>query len=192
MSRFALVVMFVLFPVAAFAQQAGHADSPMTSHRHMTHVQAPVSSHPTQAGQSAFGAIQEIVLLLENNPNTDWSKVDIEGLRQHLIDMSNVTLGAKVVATPVEGGASYLVTGKGDVVNSIRRMATAHAKVMNGTDGWAFSAREATHGAEMTITATHPADVTKIRALSFIGIMTRGMHHQQHHLMIASGVGPHH
>ena len=42
----------------------------------------------------------------------------------------------------------------------------------------------------LTVTSTLPADEAKIRALGFIGVMTRGMHHQQHHLMIARGQSP--
>ena len=49
---------------------------------------------PTMAGQDAFGAIQEIVRILEADPKSDWSKVDLEALRQHLIDMNELTLRA--------------------------------------------------------------------------------------------------
>ena len=45
-----------------------------------------MASTPTMPGQDAFGAIQEIVQILEADPKTDWSKVELEGLRQHLID----------------------------------------------------------------------------------------------------------
>ena len=189
MNRFALAVAFMLLPVAAYAQHVGHGEGSMGDH-HMQHADGAAYGQPTEAGQSAFAAIQEIVQLLENTPGTDWSKVDIEALRQHLIDMNNVTLHSKVVATPVKGGARYLVTGRGSVVDSIRRMVTAHATAMNGVDGWQFSAAEAGGGAVMTV--THPPDEAKIRGLGLIGIMTRGMHHQQHHLMIALGMGPHH
>lgn len=48
-----------------------------------------------EAGQDAFAAIQEVVLL-EADPDTDWSRVDIDALRDHLIDMHLVTLYAKV------------------------------------------------------------------------------------------------
>ncbi len=41
---------------------------------------------PVLPGQDAFGAIQEIVRVLESDPKTDWSKVDLEALRQHLGD----------------------------------------------------------------------------------------------------------
>ena len=50
------------------------------------------STTPTMPGQDTFGAIQEIVQILDADPKTDWSKVDLEALRQHLIDMNEVTL----------------------------------------------------------------------------------------------------
>ena len=52
----------------------------------------------TQAGQGAFAAIQEVVEILAADPKTDWSKVNIDALRQHLVDMDNVTLSANMVA----------------------------------------------------------------------------------------------
>jgi hypothetical protein len=56
----------------------------------VTPMAAPRASMaiPTMPGQDSFGAIQEIVRILEADPNTDWSKVDLEALRQHLIDMN--------------------------------------------------------------------------------------------------------
>ena len=39
------------------------------------------STTPTLPGQDAFGAIQEIVRILDADPKTDWSKVDLEALR---------------------------------------------------------------------------------------------------------------
>src|SRR5437763_2768602 len=56
---------------------------------HLAHAQAIRDCDgplPTSPGQAAFGAISEIVRLLKADPNTDWSKVNIEALRQHLID----------------------------------------------------------------------------------------------------------
>ena len=49
------------------------------------------STTPTMPGQDAFGAIQEIVQILDADPKTDWSKVDLDALRQHLIDMNEIT-----------------------------------------------------------------------------------------------------
>ena len=86
----------------------------MTPSGDMTHgTPARAGSMPTEAGQGAFAAIQEIVAILEADPNTDWSKVDIDALRQHLVDMNAVTLEAKVANAPVEGGLRFDVTGDG-------------------------------------------------------------------------------
>ena len=48
------------------------------------------STTPTMPGQDAFGAIQEIVQILDGDPKTEWSKVDFEALRQHLIDRTRL------------------------------------------------------------------------------------------------------
>ncbi len=185
----ALVILAWLIPGAAFAQSMpGHDGDahPM----HMMSAGGAVGAVPTQAGQSAFAAIQEIVQILEADPKTDWSKVDIEALRRHLIDMNNVTLAADVRSEPVEGGMRFTVTGAGAVKDSIRRMVSAHAATMNGVDGWRFASSEADDGAILTVLV--PAkDINKLRGLGFIGVMTRGMHHQMHHLMIARGENPH-
>ena len=70
------------------------------------------------------------------------------------------------------------------------RMTTAHAATMNGVDGWKFEAAEIEGGASLTV---HPPakDVDKLRGLGFLGVLTLGMHHQEHHLMIARGENPH-
>jgi hypothetical protein len=145
---------------------------------------APIT--PTQGGQGAFAAIQEIVAILEADPKTDWSKVDIEALRQHLIDMDAVTLRSESKTEPVDGGVRFVVTGAGPVRDSIRRMIFAHAATMNGVGGWRMSAAEIDDGATLTVLAP-PKDATKLKALGFIGVLTLGMHHQMHHLMIAKG-----
>ena len=192
--KIATALMFLsLTASAALGQEAkmpdSHAHAPGMMHGGQTDSSRPA---PMQAGQSAFAAIQEIVEILEADPATDWQKVDIEGLRRHLVDMSNVTLGSRVEASEVDGGARFTVTGAGDVAGSIRRMVVAHAATMNGADGWQFVAAERPDGATLTVVAPDAAGASKVRALGFIGVMTRGMHHQEHHLMIASGAGPHH
>ena len=77
---------------------------------------------PSMPGQDAFGAIQEIVGILEADPKTDWSKVDLEALRQHLIDMNEVTLGADAAAMRIDGGLAVAVTGSGRTLAAIQRM----------------------------------------------------------------------
>ncbi|MFO1148046.1 MAG: hypothetical protein U1E62_06675 [Alsobacter sp.] len=188
---------FLIGSTAALAQMNGtthqHSQGQMMNHPEMMQhgmMQHGMGMTPTQPGQAAFATIQEIVQLLEADPATDWSKVDIEALRQHLIDMDNVTLRAVVQSTPVDGGIQFTVTGTGDVRDSIRRMVAAHAVTMNGVGGWKYASAEVGDGASLTVTA--PAqDMPKLKALGFIGVMTVGMHHQEHHLMIARGMHPH-
>ena len=59
---------------------------------------------PSMPGQDAFGAIAEVVRLLDADSNTDWGKVNLERLRQHLIDMNEVVLRAQVKQASVPGG----------------------------------------------------------------------------------------
>jgi hypothetical protein len=215
--RRTLVLALLLLPIAAFAQQPDHShhhpmdaagvpaggmplnQMPMqhmqTIHMQMMHgggmaEPAQGTGVPTEPGQAAFAAIQEIVGILEADPRTDWSKVDIEALRQHLIDMNNVTMAARVESEPIDGGLRFIVAGDGAVRDSIRRMVMAHAATMDGVGGWHFAAKETDDGAILDVRV--PAqDVGKLKGLGFIGVMTRGMHHQRHHLMIARGEPPH-
>ena len=153
---------------------------------HEMHNTAPALR---EGGQSAFAAIQEITAALMADPSTDWSKVDIEALRQHLIDMDNVTLRADVVHEDIEGGARFMVTSADPVVQaSIRAMVLAHVATMNGVEDWDIRSEEVDGGAVMTVIGT---DIARIRGLGFIGLMTVGMHHQAHHLALASGRNPH-
>ena len=71
------------------------------------------ATSPPMPGQDAFGAIQEIVQILDADPKTDWSKVDLEALRQHLIDMDEVTLSADAAAKRGGGSLEIAVTGTG-------------------------------------------------------------------------------
>src|SRR5258708_24620860 len=100
------------------------------------HGQARQAGVPTLPGQDAFGAVQEIVRVLESDPNTDWSKVDLEALRQHLIDMNEVTLQADVSNQPVDRGLEIAVPGSGRALAAIRRMVPAHASEIDGLKGW--------------------------------------------------------
>lgn len=188
-----LVTLAFLFPIQTFAQtpmQHQMNNQDMVGH-HMMISGKGAPSVPTEAGQSAFATIQEIVAILEADPKTDWSKVNIEALRQHLIDMDNVTLQLEVKATDIDGGVRFSVTGAEVVKASIHRMIFAHAMTMNGFQGWNFEARENENGADL-IVKVPSVDLMKLHALGFIGVMTRGMHHQMHHLALAKGVNPHH
>ncbi len=155
-----------------------------------------VPAQPTRAGQEAFATIGEIVRILDADPRTDWSKVNIEALRQHLMDMDDVTMRADVRSESVEGGATFEVRGTGRVRDAIRRMAMSHGATVSPADGFSWTSAESPEGARVVVRATNATDIrmaNRIRALGFFGILTLGDHHTVHHLGIASGtMGAHH
>lgn len=179
----------ILFALAFALLTAGATRAAEKNHDHGAMMME--SGMPGETGQAAFAAIQEIVAMLDANPATDWTKVEIEVLRQHLIDMNNVTLSAAVEAVQVEGGIRFSISGEGPVGESVRRMVMAHAAAMTGVDGWKFVAATSDTGATLTVSPPDQASMIKLRALGFIGVMARGMHHQQHHWMLATGMDPH-
>jgi hypothetical protein len=141
---------------------------------------------PTMPGQDAFGAIQEIVGILEADANTDWSKVDIAALREHLIDMNDVTLKAIAGERKLDNGLEIAVTGEGRTLDAIKRMVPAHARELAKT-GWSAATDSLANGIKLTVTSTDPQQAIKIKGLGFMGIMVQGGHHQLHHLAMAKG-----
>jgi len=154
MRMISIFVFLAFLPSATFAQQPlpgnmpldRHGNTPANSqtiHDHagaMNHDDAHTNETrdlPREAGQSAFAAIQEIVVLLEADRKTDWSRVDIEALRQHLIDMQNVTLSTKVLSREISIGIRFEATSDTPAVAaSIKRMVIAHVMTMDGVNGW--------------------------------------------------------
>ena len=163
----------------------------MAGHGMMSSMMGPRAASegtvPTAPGQAAFGAIQEIVGLLQADPHTDWSKVDVDALRQHLIDMDEVTMRATARKEPLDNGLRIEISGTGRTLEAIQRMIPDHARDIDGLNGWTVRAATAPDGVILTVTAASPAEVQKIRALGFIGIMVQGGHHQMHHLAMAKG-----
>ena len=174
-----------LLPVVARAQ---HVHTPGMTH---PGAAAPAPTVlPTQPGEGAFAAIAEVVALLEADPGTDWSRVRIDRLRDHLADMHRVTVEARVAARDVPGGAAFTVTGTGATVGAIRRMAVAHGGMVNGAGGVRVSTIVVPSGARVTVVAAVPADareVARLRALGFHGFLTLENHHVRHHLALARG-----
>jgi hypothetical protein len=141
---------------------------------------------PTMPGQEAFGTIQEIVRILEADPSTDWSKVDIAALREHLIDMDEVTMHAAAQDRMLDGGIEFTVTGAGRALPAIKRMVPAHVAVLRSL-GWNATTDDLPDGVKLTVMASEAQPLAKLKGLGFIGIMAQGAHHQAHHLMMAKG-----
>ncbi|MFT5065953.1 MAG: hypothetical protein ACJAXK_002351 [Yoonia sp.] len=152
---------------------------------------AHTNSSALETGQSQFAAISEIVAILREDPKTDWAKIDIDGLRSHLVDMDNVTTKAVVETTANAMTVTFLVTGNAAVAPSIQRMVLAHSPMLQQATGWSVKATEHADGATMVVTLTSLNEMTEVTGLGFFGLMTIGAHHQRHHLMIAQGNSPH-
>jgi hypothetical protein len=166
----------------------GHMQEMMRQHQGMMPMGGMHgASTPTLPGQGAFGAIQEVVSILDADPKTDWSKVDLEALRQHLIDMDEVTLKVEAAPKPIDGGLEITITGSGRTLTAIQRMIPAYAQTVNGLNGWSAKADTLPNGELLTVTAADPKEVQHIRGLGFIGLLVSGSHHQPHHLAMAKG-----
>ena len=177
----------------------GHQPGHQMDHQHqMGHHQqmhghgmgGPATDGPTMPGQDAFGAIAEVVRLLEADPSTDWSTVDLERLRQHLIDMNEVVLRSDVKSSPVPGGLAMDVTGTGRTEQAIRAMVAPHAVELGRMPAWDARAEPIPGGIRLTVTARTPEDaktVARIRGLGFTGLLVQGGHHGPHHLVMARG-----
>jgi hypothetical protein len=173
-----------------------HHQGSMPSHGSSTHAERMRAMHgtaaggPTMPGQDAFGAIAEIVRILEADPATDWSTVDLERLRQHLVDMNEVMLRSAVRPSPVPGGLAMEITGAGRTEQAIRAMVVPHAAELDRMPEWSARTESIPNGVRLTVTAEKPDDaklVARIRGLGFAGLMTQGSHHQPHHLAMAKG-----
>ena len=146
---------------------------------------------PTEPGQGAFGALQQIVQILEADPHTDWSKVNLDALRAHLIDMDRVTLDAHAVVRHIPGGIRATVTGTGRTLVAIQRLLPEEAMHLNGMRGWRIAATRLRDGVILTVTTGDATQVAMIRGLGFAGILASGDFHPRHHLEIARGESMH-
>jgi len=185
---------FAQHPPASGSSQS-HSHDSMPGHggdmhaQHMRMMHAMAAGVPTTPGQDAFGAIAEIVRLLDADPATDWAKVDIERLRQHLIDMNEVVLRSAVRQTPVSGGLAMEITGTARTEQAIRAMVVPHAVELDRMPSFAARTDTIPGGVRLTVIAKRDDAklVARIRGLGFAGLITEGAHHQPHHLAMAKG-----
>ena len=118
-------------------------------------------------GQDAFGTIAEIVQMLQADPATDWSKVNIRRLREHLIDMNEVTLRAAASERMLDNGIEIAVTGEGRTLAAIKRMVPAHVHEL-AEIGWNAKTEDLPNGVKLTVPpATPPRSPNSRRSASW-------------------------
>lgn len=156
-------------------------------HGHHAAHHADVMTAPKEAGQSAFAALAEIVTLLEADPDTDWSRVDLDALRRHLVHMDEVMLRADTVAEEIPGGLRVRVSGRERTLAAILAMVPAHARELDRGTDWSARTEVQDDAVLLEVVSGDPNQVARIRGLGFFGLMASGRHHQPHHLAIARG-----
>ena len=184
-----LLVYATAFATAVFAADHEHQHQ----HQHsLVSVSAPTPL--TAPGNDAFAAIQEVVEKLLADPKTDWSRVNLEALRQHLVDMHNFTVNVDVVSqNPIEQGVEFTVKpAVPGAAGSLARLFDAHPAILKQESGWNMSATKYSDGSYTArVTGSSAADTAKIRGLGYIGLVAYGSHHQAHHWQMAIGADPH-
>ena len=145
---------------------------------------APVLTEP---GQGAFAALSEIVRVLEADPATDWSAVNLTALRDHLIDMDRLVRDALVAETALPNGIRADVTGDPLTLAAVERMVPAHAAELAKDDRWKIDVQVGDDAVTLTVTSDDPATVARIRGLGFFGLMASQDHHREHHMAFALG-----
>lgn len=177
--------------VIAFAQtnHTGHGDG--GDHSAHGQDQTETAGILSEPGQGAFAAMSEVVQVLEADPETDWAKVDLNGLRAHLVDMDRLVSDAVVSETDLPDGISAISTGDAATITTLRRMVPAHASQLARDNRWTVEATQTDDGMELRVTSDSPAVVARIKGLGFFGLMASQDHHRVHHLMIARGEDAH-
>ena len=155
---------------------------------HAGHASAPVLVEP---GQGAFAALAEVVTLLEGDPTTDWGSVDLDGLHDHLIDMDRLVRDAKVSVERHADGLRARVTGDPATLEAAMRMVPAHAGELAAEPLWRVSSEVGSDAVVLDVRSDDHAQVARITALGFFGLMASRDHHRAHHLAIATGDDPH-
>lgn len=181
-------VIAIILTVAGIATGYGIAQT--ANHETMSHQYA--GNLPTEVGQSAFVAIAEIVEILSNDPETDWSKVDIAALREHLVDMNSLTLSAEIKMETVDNAVLFYATAPDPkTLRALQNMVPAHAGELDKMPDWRAVGTATDNGATLRVMPSKDTDIEKVKALGFFGLMATGAHHQPHHLAMARGTNVH-
>lgn len=189
------VFYFYLLSVTCMASMPVLSAEQAHEHQHHQPVSPSVVSPLSAPGNDAFAAIQEVVAKLLSDPKTDWSKINLEALRQHLVDMHHFTLNVEILNQKnIDEGIEFTVKATlNAAAPSLNRLFSAHPAIMKQESGWNMSVTKNSDGSYTARVTTDKAqDVARIRGLGYIGLIALGQHHQVHHWQMATGVDPHH
>jgi len=193
-----LILAVVVMVTGAYAsdennQQEMQQNSVQIHTKSMNHTGKDTKIVLTEAGNDAFGTIQEVIRKLKNNPDTDWSKVNIEALRAHLSDMQDMTFNIEVLSQKnIPNGVEATIKATTPrAYSALKRVFIAHPIQLKMDTGWDMKVEERNKNFIIKTTTSKQNEINKIRGLGYIGLMAYGTHHQPHHWMMANGQNPH-
>ena len=123
-------------------------------------------------GDSVFTQIQNQVRTLQEDPDTDWTQVDLTALQQHLVDMEHLSLFAEVSTQYLANGLRYTVTGQGRTLAAIQRMVPMHAQQIATELGMQVEAEVTAEGAWISVITADDKERAMYQAIGFLGLMT--------------------
>jgi len=177
-------VLVALVSLSLWAAEKHNGHKPGMNHGSMTSD----GGAPQEGGQGTFAALIEIVELLEQDAETNWNNVDIDGLRAHLLDMNHLMLDTEATTfTIAEDKIRFDIRGTAASIPSIHRMVPAHSRYIEQSRGWTIEPELNSEGATLTITVEDTTLLSRLNALGFYGFMSLDSHHQAHHYQMAIG-----
>jgi len=177
-----ILVALVSLSLWAAEKHSGH--TPGMSHSAVTNN----GVQPQEGGQATFAALIEIVSMLEQDAETDWSNVDIDGLRSHLLDMNHLILDTEAMTSFLgDNQIRFEIRGTAASIPSIHRMVPAHSRFIEQSRGWTIQPELNDDGATLTIIVEDTTSLNRLDALGFYGFMSLDSHHQAHHYQMAIG-----
>ena len=189
----AVSLVFFGLTLSAQAQHRDASSSEMQTGHHEASAMQGTKTVLQAPGQAVFGAVQEAIRQLEADSTTDWSEVDVDRLRQHLIDMHHVAVNVSVEGqTPIEKGLELRVRPTKEAARaSLDRVLKAHPMMLKQETGWTMAVDEKGSAYVLRVTTSEPSEVAKIRGLGYMGVLAYGQHHQRHHWHLVKGKHPH-
>jgi hypothetical protein len=146
-----------------------------------------------EPGQAIFGALSEALERLEADPATDWTRVDLDALREHLVQMDLLFGEARVSREPLPDGMRFVVRGRDEVLEAASAIGPMHAQMLRASvPSWQIRVERSAEGVVFEVRSSELAQQVKIRALGFAGLLTLGAHHADHHWHMATGGVAHH
>ncbi len=146
------------------------------------------TERPLEFGSDILAAMQEMVMMLEGKPDTDWDKFNLERLYTHLVDMKELSGNTAISTRQLDDGLEASLSGPPRTMTALKRVIPEQAITLGRIHGWDSAVTVKPNRVVLTVTSIHPSEVKHIKGLGFMGLMATGTgHHQPFHLALARG-----